>query len=268
MDADEPKPNDRAPPPKRGRDRRLWAAGAAVLLLIALVVGRAIHTHDLYARLLRPDADKIALDPALARFAAARAKPVFAKECASCHGAEMKGDPARGVPNLTDQDWLYGEGRVPQIEQIILYGIRSGHPRTWKLSDMPALGQPVPSRTYPVKPLTPPQIRDVVEYLRLLGNKDADPSAAERGARIYADSGACYDCHATDGAGDTAIGAPDLIDDIWLYGDGSRQSVFKSIAGGHQGVCPAWAGRLSAGDVRAMAIYLHNVAADQKGKRS
>jgi cytochrome c oxidase cbb3-type subunit 3 len=39
---------------------------------------------------------------------AARGAVIFAEQCASCHGAEAKGDRAVGAPNLTDAEWLYG----------------------------------------------------------------------------------------------------------------------------------------------------------------
>jgi cytochrome c oxidase cbb3-type subunit 3 len=43
--------------------------------------------------------------------AVARAKPVFAAQCAQCHGPEGKGDRSQGAPNLTDGIWLYGGDR-------------------------------------------------------------------------------------------------------------------------------------------------------------
>jgi cytochrome c oxidase cbb3-type subunit 3 len=44
--------------------------------------------------------------------AAARGAPLFAQHCASCHGAEGRGDRAFGAPNLSDAIWLYGGGRA------------------------------------------------------------------------------------------------------------------------------------------------------------
>jgi len=35
-------------------------------------------------------------------------KPLFMANCSACHGAEGKGTPALGAPNLTDKVWLYG----------------------------------------------------------------------------------------------------------------------------------------------------------------
>jgi cytochrome c oxidase cbb3-type subunit 3 len=41
-----------------------------------------------------------------------RATPLFADNCASCHGAEGKGGREFGAPNLTDRIWLYGGDRA------------------------------------------------------------------------------------------------------------------------------------------------------------
>lgn len=41
--------------------------------------------------------------------------------CAACHGAEAKGNPAMGAPNLTDAIWLYGSA-----EETIAETIRNG----------------------------------------------------------------------------------------------------------------------------------------------
>ncbi len=44
--------------------------------------------------------------------------------CAACHGANGKGNPALGAPDLTDAVWLYG-GSGPRVEESIREG-RSG----------------------------------------------------------------------------------------------------------------------------------------------
>lgn len=48
----------------------------------------------------------------------ARGKPLFAQTCAACHGAEGKGNPALGAPNLTDKTWLHGAAEPVIIETI------------------------------------------------------------------------------------------------------------------------------------------------------
>ena len=50
--------------------------------------------------------------------AIARAAPIFATQCAACHGVEGKGDQTMGAPNLTDGEWLYGADRAAIRGQI------------------------------------------------------------------------------------------------------------------------------------------------------
>ena len=44
--------------------------------------------------------------------------PIYAENCASCHGDEGKGDREQGAPNLTDAIWLYGGDGVSIAKQI------------------------------------------------------------------------------------------------------------------------------------------------------
>jgi cytochrome c oxidase cbb3-type subunit 3 len=48
----------------------------------------------------------------------ARGKPLFAQTCAACHGAEGKGNPQLGAPNLTDRTWLHGASEPVIIETV------------------------------------------------------------------------------------------------------------------------------------------------------
>jgi cytochrome c oxidase cbb3-type subunit 3 len=43
----------------------------------------------------------------------------------ACHGADAKGTPAMGAPNLTDRTWLYG-GTLTTVMRTIEHG-RQGH---------------------------------------------------------------------------------------------------------------------------------------------
>jgi cytochrome c oxidase cbb3-type subunit 3 len=47
-----------------------------------------------------------------------RAAPLFADNCASCHGPEGKGGRSVGAPNLTDGIWLYGGDRATIRETL------------------------------------------------------------------------------------------------------------------------------------------------------
>lgn len=228
-----------------------------VAIALAWAVAGLVASSQLEAQLVRSDPDSIPGQVRLMRFAAARGAGVFRSECAACHGAGGKGSTARGVPDLTDADWLYGSGKVSDIEKVAYYGIRAHNPRGWSLAVMPAFARAVPAAGEKLAPLSPGEIAAVTAFLQSRVGKPAEPAAAEAGSRIFAGKGGCYDCHASDARGDPAIGAPNLVDKIWLYGDGGRQAIFDSIAYGRQGVCPARAGRLSALRLREVALYVY-----------
>ena len=237
--------------------KAIYSAGG-VLLAIAMA-GFIIHRVD--GEIVRHDPDTLPGSAGLMRYGIARGASIFHSHCATCHGKDGAGDASRGVPNLADDDWLYGSGSVSYIERIVAYGIRSKHPKSWNLAIMPAFAHAKPSPTDArIPPLSPAGIRDVIEYLLYLQKRPADAQAVPRGAQIYNNVGGCYDCHSTDAKGDTAIGAPNLVDPITLYGDGSRGALFESIANGRQGVCPAWVKILSAAAVREVSIYVYSLS--------
>ena len=73
--------------------------------------------------------------------------------CAACHGAEGKGNPALGAPNLTDDIWLHGWGDAAVIAMI----------NNGKTNVMPAHGER----------LSPAQIHVLAAYIWSLSNKPA-----------------------------------------------------------------------------------------------
>lgn len=246
--------------------RRRWRFIAA-LALAALAIGTtaiyAYSTNALRTRLLMAIPDTIPANVTLNAYAMSRGTVAFAQHCASCHGQHGQGDVVRGAPNLRDHDWLYGSGRVIEIERVVLYGIRSANSKGWKLASMPAFATSNPYKLYQLSPLTPQEINDVTDYILSFQGRSADAAAIERGTKVYRSPvrGLCWDCHGERAQGNSAIGAPNLTDDIWLYGDGSRASIYNSIAYGHAGSCPAWISRLSPLTIRAVAVYVHNLSA-------
>lgn len=44
--------------------------------------------------------------------------PIFAQNCASCHGADAKGNIALGAPNLADDIWLYDGSRKGIVQTL------------------------------------------------------------------------------------------------------------------------------------------------------
>src|SRR6185436_3309710 len=187
---------------------------AAGVVGLAVVAYWQIDGYFTGRTLVMEDPHKIPSEPRLLAYANDVGASAYAANCASCHGADMKGNQAKGAPNLSDNIWLYDYGRVSDIERTILYGIRSGNSKAHNVTDMPPLGRQ--------KAITVAEIKDVMAFVRSLKTKEGDPAALdpaalERGERIFQDKGVCYDCHSREGTGVSDYGAPSLIDDDWLY---------------------------------------------------
>jgi cytochrome c oxidase cbb3-type subunit 3 len=183
-------------------------------------------------------------DPELLRFAMAGGAAAFQTNCAPCHGRGAQG--FAGYPNLNDDEWLWG-GSIEDIHKTISFGIRSEQKDT-RASQMPRYGLD--------KLLDDKQISDAAEFVLSLTGKATDQAAVARGKTIFAEQ--CAACHGTDGKGKQDQGAPNLTDAIWLYGD-SRQAIVESIRTGRGGMMPAWAGRLDAETLKALAVYVHSL---------
>jgi len=185
---------------------------------------------------------QITTDPDLQAYALLVGQSVFGDNCATCHGAG--GGGTRGYPNLRDDVWLWG-GSLDEIEHTLRVGIRAAHPET-RTSMMPAFGRE--------GMLTPAEVSDMTEYVVALSGRPADAAAVGRARQLYADN--CAACHAPNGVGDQAQGAPDLTDREWLYGS-DRESIRGQIHNGRNGVMPSWEGRFSPGVIKALAVYVH-----------
>ena len=187
--------------------------------------------------------DEIVKDNELVNYAMAGGKTIFADNCAPCHGSRGSGAP--DYPVLADDAWLWG-GKLDQIETTIRYGIRSSHDDT-RNSEMPAFGSDY---------LEKDQIKDVVEFVLSLSQRDEDKDAATRGAQVFADN--CVSCHGEGGVGKQDVGAPRLSDTIWLYG-GERETLINQVSKPKHGVMPAWVGRLDDASIKQVTIYVHSL---------
>jgi cytochrome c oxidase cbb3-type subunit 3 len=240
-----------------GYSYRLWIALAIVIVAGgAAFAWREAHTNRLETEVLGLLPDEVPRHPDLVSLSIAEAKPVYAAHCASCHGADMKGDTRTGAPNLSDGIWLYGSGNVTDIERTILYGIRSGHGQAHNVTEMPALGLS--------GMLAPGEINDVVQYVLSLSKRPNAAQAAISGSQIYAGKGMCGDCHGPDGRGDPYYGAPNLTANVFNNG-GDTASLYRVIYSGLQRVCPSWYGIIPLEKIRALAVYLHAVSHSETG---
>ena len=230
-----------------------WALPLTAIVVIGLVMIAVTHWRyaQLQDRLLATAPEAVAADPALVRFATAQARPLYAAHCAACHGPDMRGNPALGAPDLTDNVWLYGEGRLFDIERTILYGIRSGQDKSHNETDMPSFGL----RGI----LSDAQIRNAVQYVLQLSGRPHGAEAANAGRAVYAGAGNCGDCHGPDGRGNPDYGAPDLTRNVWNSG-GDSQALYTTIYFGQHRIMPAWGGSLTLEQIRALATYVYAVS--------
>ena len=188
---------------------------------------------------------EIPANPELMNFATNAGGAIFRTWCAQCHGSGAAG--ARGYPNLLDNDWLWG-GTLEEVYQTVQHGIRDPKDEETRYSEMPRFGTD--------ELLEPQDIALVVEYVLSLSDLPHDAAAAAEGQVVFEDN--CSACHAEDGTGDRSQGAPNLADAVWMYGD-ERTTITRIVTEGPFGVMPAWSGRLSEADIRAVAVYVHGL---------
>lgn len=187
---------------------------------------------------------EIAKDQELLPFVMAGGMAVFGDNCGPCHG--KGGGGAAGYPNLNDDDWLWG-GKLEDVEQTILYGIRSDHPETRDMA-MPRFGID--------EMLKPAEIADTTQYILSFSDKATDAVAAEKGKSLYADN--CAACHGEDGKGNIELGAPNLTDNIWLFGSAPAE-IAETIRTGRGGMMPHWTGRLDPATIKMLTVYVHSL---------
>ena len=180
----------------------------------------------LFAKYEKIDVATLSKDPQ----ANAIGQRLFLNYCAQCHGSDAGG--AKGFPNLRDKDWLYG-GDAVAIETTLLNG-RNGV--------MPAQGAIIGDEN----------IVPMVNYVRSLSGMKHDAKLAAIGQTRFA---ICAACHGADGKGNQAIGAPNLTDNIWLYG-GSEETIAETLRMGRNNQMPAQKERLGEGKVHLLAAYV------------
>ena len=195
--------------------------------------------------------ENLPANPTLLNAAIAGGRAAFRVNCVQCHGAGAAG--SKGYPNLNDDDWLWG-GDLKTIETTIIHGIRYPGDDATRVSQMPSFGHD--------GILPPGQVEDVASFVRALSGRVAPGSAAaQRGRAVFAAN--CVVCHGAEGQGGRQVGAPNLSDSIWLYGD-SQAEVVASVTNAHAGVMPAWGQRLDPVTIKMLATYVHSLGGGEK----
>ena len=201
---------------------------------------------DIKAQLVAADLTTLPSDKTLMAYAEPAGASVFRNNCAQCHGSGAAGVQGKGYPNLLDNDWLWG-GDMEAIHTTITHGIRNTGDADARYSEMPKFGVD--------GLLEPAQIDAVVEHVLAISGQEHDATLAAEGATLFTDN--CSACHGEQGMGDRTQGAPNLTDAIWLYG-GDRDTIKHTVTYARFGVMPAWTGRLSEDEIRAVAAYVHS----------
>jgi cytochrome c oxidase cbb3-type subunit 3 len=180
--------------------------------------------------------EKLATDPTARQMG----ERIFLNNCAQCHGSDARG--SRGFPNLTDNDWLYG-GTADAITMSITDG-RNGV--------MPPMGAAVGGKD---------DVEDVANYVMSLSRSAHDSVKAARGKAKF--DAVCAACHGPEGKGNQALGAPNLADNIWLYG-GTVPAVVQTITTGRgtagQSAMPSWKGTLTPAQVHLLTAYVWSLS--------
>ena len=162
-------------------------------------------------------------------------KRLFLQNCAQCHGSDARGQRG-GFPNLTDNDWLYG-GSGDKIKETLVNG-RKGQMPGW------------------LAPFLEEGIDEVVAYALSLSGRDVDDALAKAGKTRFV---TCAACHGLDGKGNQVLGAPNLTDNIWLYG-GSQRAVTETLNYGRNGVMPAFDKTLGKNKIHVVATYVYSLS--------
>lgn len=161
---------------------------------------------------------------------------LYVNYCAVCHGSDARG--AIGFPNLRDDDWLYG-GSPEAIKHSLLYGRQAA---------MPAWGAALGGEQ---------GVDEMTAYVIKLSGRSVDEAKAAKAAPKFETF--CAACHMADGTGNTALGAPNLTDDIWLYG-GSPRAIKETLTKGRNGVMPAHGEFLGEAKVHILSAYVYSLS--------
>ena len=181
----------------------------------------------LYAKYAAMNPQDVAKDPK----AMAIGERLFMNTCAPCHGSDARGN--KGIPNLTDNDWL-GGGTPDIIKNNIIQG---------RIGMMPPMAEAVG---------TADDVKNVANYVLSLSGSPHDSLRASLGKPKFV---VCAACHGADGKGIQAIGSANLTDNIWLHGNGEA-AIIEMINNGKTNVMPAQVDKFTPEQIHVLASYV------------
>jgi|TARA_B110000879_G_scaffold209640_1_gene297861 cytochrome c oxidase cbb3-type subunit 3 len=160
---------------------------------------------------------------------------LFINHCSNCHGVSAQG--TFGIPNLTDNTWAWG-GDLDSIRHSISFG---------RIGQMPAWGAILGEEGSTA----------VAHHILKMGNKDHDATLASVGATTY--SSFCLACHGPTGQGNSLLGAPNLVDDNWLYGN-TIEDIATTVNKGRSNQMPAHGELLGDEKTQILAHYVKSLS--------
>ena len=187
--------------------------------------------EPLFAKYSDLPVEEIHKDPAAAKMG----QRLFSNNCAVCHGSTAAG--GFGFPDLIDEVWTWGGDGVA-IEQTILEGRKAA---------MPGWGAAIGEQG----------VGHVTSYILSLNDREADSESVAQGKTLFGTY--CIACHGPDGKGMLALGAPDLTNGIWLYGN-SRSRIEFSIKRGRNGEMPGFRHTLGENKAHVLAGYVYGLS--------
>ncbi len=184
-----------------------------------------------FAKFQSMDLAAVAADPE----AQGMGQRLFLTYCAQCHGSDARG--AKGFPNLANQDWQWG-GDPETIKATIAGG---------RMGVMTPFGAALGAEG----------VKDVANYVRSLSGLAHDSLRAQRGADLFQQN--CVACHGADAKGMAALGAPNLTDNVWLYGS-SEAVITETITNGRMNRMPGFGDFLGEAKVHLLAAYVYGLS--------
>jgi cytochrome c oxidase cbb3-type subunit 3 len=163
-------------------------------------------------------------------------KSLYASYCTTCHGSDARG--ATGYPNLTDNDWLWGNS-----EAALTTTLKNG-----RNGVMPALAPALGGKQ---------GVMNMVKYVRSLSGMIKPDAGAMSAKPMYL--ALCSACHTAEGTGNQIFGAPNLTDDIWLHGS-SEEAVYNTIVNGRNNIMPAHGDLLGENRTKILAAYIYSLS--------
>ena len=163
-------------------------------------------------------------------------KSLYASYCTTCHGSDARG--ATGYPNLTDNDWLWGNS-----EAAITSTLKNG-----RNGVMPAFAPALGGEQ---------GVDNMIKYVQSLSGIVEADAASESAKPMFV--ALCSACHMADGTGNQAVGAPNLTDDIWLYGS-SADTIRTGLEQGRNNMMPAHGDLLGENRTKILAAYVYSLS--------